>query len=1145
MSGNPSIIPSLMSISTANGVSTKELGYTDHDELPWGIEETKKKSQNGCFLCKLCNGRTIGRILNINTHVNGLKHLRNLKDFLIDKQNKLEMQIQQKAEHKKESINKHNLNSNPKLMSLNSTSSKSNCGLNNKPNIVKNTPLNTSKLSQTQDESKLSCSSSSSSSSFDIKKSDVPGQQNNYTEGTKVNIDNKNNKDVEMVTVDKKKPLINKSLGPVNFPKWESIKQEDIDKHYDDFEDFLNKLKSSSNDSINIDVKSEFEQKDKKHLPSEKHKNNIAAMDKKSADNNSINIATNQINSIVNNKEKMTEADSTETIDDNKSKEILSNEIEMLSQNRYQCKICFCHLGDPKTVSEHLKGQRLDGLKSVAQHLRGERHAAEKKIIASKNKENEQHKNTASALRHQYDFPNAITEINSSFSSLNITPLEMNNTAQNYSKTNELRFKKFEDPRKAMMNAEDCEICHIKVPGGVKGLSEHRLTNEHIDNMNKVFGFMDSSIKPAWSVPTTNTMEFNISTGLNLNNAAWPTVIDAAKSRGTVNISKLVSSDKIAEPEAKHSCHICEKKTVTRNDLHTHMSYNIIYNGPSKNLNIYEIDNDKIENIKKGITLSMTLDENNIWCFICNEKVKNSLQTFNEHICSRLHERNYEQLMEQHEQYETFNDQLSNFDLAIQYIYEISNSTVQCLPCDIMIMNKSEMIKNHIDTKNHQDKTNTYDKNKNNIYKSIHSMSNPYFYNCQVYWCVICGAKFHNEIEFREHLDKKKHRKKVEEYSHKLIFDYCPTCAVLWYGFPQTFSYHCEGKMHKYHKKDKHFFINELPSVIINDMLVNPDYYADKLVSLIDNFAENERKKEKLVLKDLTNTIKNKYPQAQHYIFGSRLIGLAFENSDIDIYLDCKHKKKSSYFGSSSIEVNEVIKEVEKCLIDKKNDWLIKRVILNARIPIIKLVHRTTLIDCDISFNNGLAVENSNLIKIYCDKNSNCRKLILFIKKWFNYCDLTRISSNAIAWLVIYYLQVQSILPAVIELIEKKTEKRTVAGWEVGVGTDIFTFTEVKDFKKLLKNFFLFYASFDYKDDIICPLLGKAVKKSLFLKPRELPASMKHYVRQLEHGHMLEVDCVMCIQDPFDLGHNITDSVDKFNVYRFMTFCISSAKILE
>lgn len=60
-----------------------------------------------------------------------------------------------------------------------------------------------------------------------------------------------------------------------------------------------------------------------------------------------------------------------------------------------------------------------------------------------------------------------------------------------------------------------------------------------------------------------------------------------------------------------------------------------------------------------------------------------------------------------------------------------------------------------------------------------------------------------------------------------------------------------------------------------------------------------------------------------------------------------------------------------------------------------------------------------------------CRKMILFLKQWLAFCDLSGsegISSYAICWYVIFALQQQSILPSVARLIEMEEKSHVIAG---------------------------------------------------------------------------------------------------------------------
>lgn len=53
----------------------------------------------------------------------------------------------------------------------------------------------------------------------------------------------------------------------------------------------------------------------------------------------------------------------------------------------------------------------------------------------------------------------------------------------------------------------------------------------------------------------------------------------------------------------------------------------------------------------------------------------------------------------------------------------------------------------------------------------------------------------------------------------------------------------------------------------------------------------------------------------------------------------------------------------------------------------------------------------------------------------------------------------------------------------------------------MLISFFTFYENFDYDNDVICPLLGKPVKKKLFSNNGcKLPREMYTYVEKVKHG---------------------------------------------
>lgn len=100
----------------------------------------------------------------------------------------------------------------------------------------------------------------------------------------------------------------------------------------------------------------------------------------------------------------------------------------------------------------------------------------------------------------------------------------------------------------------------------------------------------------------------------------------------------------------------------------------------------------------------------------------------------------------------------------------------------------------------------------------------------------------------------------------------------------------------------------------------------------------------------------------------------------------------------------------------------------------------------------------------------------------------------------------------------------------------------------LLLGFFQFYANFDYRHYIICPLMGYIVAKKDFVKLDMLPKEMKPYINHINESNNPEyfrIDSPLCVQDPFDLSHNLTKAVSSITLKYFKQYCQESASILK
>lgn len=82
----------------------------------------------------------------------------------------------------------------------------------------------------------------------------------------------------------------------------------------------------------------------------------------------------------------------------------------------------------------------------------------------------------------------------------------------------------------------------------------------------------------------------------------------------------------------------------------------------------------------------------------------------------------------------------------------------------------------------------------------------------------------------------------------------------------------------------------------------------------------------------------------------------------------------------------------------------------------------------------------------------------------------------------------------------------------------------------LLADFFNFYVNFDYEKQVICPLLGESIPKEHFLDATgaSLPKEMYSYVNKIqanEDNEKIKITKSICLQDPFDLSHNVTKAL--------------------
>jgi hypothetical protein len=376
--------------------------------------------------------------------------------------------------------------------------------------------------------------------------------------------------------------------------------------------------------------------------------------------------------------------------------------------------------------------------------------------------------------------------------------------------------------------------------------------------------------------------------------------------------------------------------------------------------NIYNINEENIRLIKLGITL-MFPEKSNLICFACNTKIVYDKQLLFEHLLHSKHIQNVRKMSDDNKKSKKNQNKFSNLKLAEFCLKKRLKKKVHCYVCNYNITNKNILINLHIKSKKHVLQSKIWKEQSIEILKEFLIIFDNAWYYAQVYICAICEKRFDLEIKFAKHLVEMTHLKNIKKFECNGIlteFHLCPICVTCWFGESNSYSLHCKSQFHKYIVIRKDFMVSNITTFVV-DLLNNID---QNLTCLLNESNKEilENNKESEVLQAVEESMKYIYPKVKTFIFGSRLSKLSFPDSNLNIFLDCDN------FYSKCIEKEKILKYIflaKECFKRKPNIWIINEIILNTRVPIIKLNHIPTCIKVDISFHNGLGVETSILIR--------------------------------------------------------------------------------------------------------------------------------------------------------------------------------------
>ncbi|XP_064594868.1 speckle targeted PIP5K1A-regulated poly(A) polymerase-like [Liolophura sinensis] len=203
-------------------------------------------------------------------------------------------------------------------------------------------------------------------------------------------------------------------------------------------------------------------------------------------------------------------------------------------------------------------------------------------------------------------------------------------------------------------------------------------------------------------------------------------------------------------------------------------------------------------------------------------------------------------------------------------------------------------------------------------------------------------------------------------------------------------------------------------------------------------------------------------------------------------------------------------------------------VIPSIRCPVVRFSHAPTGIKCDLSVNNRLGLQNTKLLKFFCNVDPRVRPLVFALRYWGKLKEVStnpvsgpRLTNYALSLLVVFFLQNTQppVLPtmAELEVLPENTSRTMIDGWDCSFqGQKPEGREENKSSAEdLLVQFFQFYCSIDFSNVVLSTRTGRIIPVSEFYESLSKNDRAKYF----KTGPI-------SVQDPFVLDHNITLNVN-------------------
>lgn len=318
------------------------------------------------------------------------------------------------------------------------------------------------------------------------------------------------------------------------------------------------------------------------------------------------------------------------------------------------------------------------------------------------------------------------------------------------------------------------------------------------------------------------------------------------------------------------------------------------------------------------------------------------------------------------------------------------------------------------------------------------------------------------------------------------------------------------------------------------------------VVRLLPHPVEKERQDSLLAF--LRNILRQIYPDAELHPFGSTANGLGMANADMDLCVCFPQHVDSKVTAVEFVEHMGSLLFKESCFVDIKP-------LTRTRIPIIKLKHKNGLCS-DIGFENKLALWNTRLLRTYTEIDPRVKTLVYLVKHWSKQRNINEpyhgtLSSYCYVLMVIFFLQQRSppVLPCLQTIIPPDLGHSPIVDLD---GHNVYFFEDLPNLNRywqanntesiteLLFGFFQYYAyNFHWSRSVV------SVRSGAILTKDQKGWTKAKFSASPSTGASVADRFWLCVEDPFELDHNLGRPADRNSVFEIRGEFIRATKMLK